>query len=113
LRALLVRYRGAAETRGGRVSGDIVRLNPDGVLLRYGDPSQRHALHDERKAQPDDLQRVAILKAERALTLIRIITEHAEFSDYALSRLEDALEEIYEALQLKRRECGMCTEAGA
>jgi hypothetical protein len=93
------------------MSGDIVRLDEHGVVLRYVDPTVRRAHHDSRAAQPDDLQRVAILKAERALTLIQIITQHADFSDYAISRLEDALEAIQEALQLKRRECGMYTES--
>jgi hypothetical protein len=90
---------------------DIVRLDDRGVLLRYADPTVRRPHHNARQAQPEDQQRVAILKAERALAFIEIIAEHVELSDYALNRLEDALEDVYAALELKRKECGMCTVA--
>jgi hypothetical protein len=91
------------------MSGDIVRLDDRGVLLRYPDPTVRRAHHDTRTAQPGDLLRVAILKAERALVLLQTIAEHADLNEYAVMRIEEALDDVYEALQLKRRECGMST----
>jgi hypothetical protein len=93
----------------GGVSRDIVRLDDSGVLLRYPDPTVRRAHHDERKAQPDDLERVAILRAERALILLQTIAEHADLNEHAVMRIEEALDDVYAALQIKRRQFGMYT----
>jgi hypothetical protein len=87
----------------------LIRRNSEGVLLRYSDPADRRP-HDERKVQGNDLQRIAILKAERALFLIQTITDHADFSDRAVARIEEALIDINEALQLKRQEYCMYVE---
>ena len=88
-------------------------LNDEGVVLDYPDPAERRLHHDERKSQPNDLERVAIIKAERALILLQTIAEHADLNEYAVMRIEEALDDVYEALQLKRRECGMHTTGSA
>jgi hypothetical protein len=92
------------------MSGDIVHLDDRGVVLRYADPGARRPHHDERTAQPGDLLRVAILKAERALVLLQTIAEHADINEYAQMRIEEALDDLHEALQIKRRQFGMYTE---
>jgi hypothetical protein len=94
------------------MSRDIVRINERGVILRYADPGARRQHHVERRAQHSDEQRVAVLKAERALIVLEVITECADLSDAALDRIDDALQDIYDALQLKRRQFGMYTDAG-
>jgi hypothetical protein len=88
----------------------VLERRVDGVILRY-DVSSRWPYHDQQKPQPSDLERTAVLKAERALILIELIATHA-LSDLAIRRVDDALHEIYAALQLKRLDYGMSKALG-
>jgi hypothetical protein len=92
---------------------DIILKNQQGVVLRYTDPSVRRPHHDSRKLQPGDRERMRVLKAERELITLEIISEHLDLSDIALTRVADALEAIRLALQVKRRQFGMQTDAQA
>jgi hypothetical protein len=84
----------------------VVRDNY-GVLLRYGDPGDLRDVHRQRKPQPSDRQRISLLKGERELLTLRIIADHLDLSDIALTRIDDALEAIRVALEFKRRDYGM------
>jgi hypothetical protein len=90
---------------GARMSGDVVTRNREGVWLRYSpDKVGRH--HVERRPQPSDCERIALLKAERACLTIRIIGEHV-LGDLGMRRLLDELRAIQRALDLKRPALGM------
>jgi hypothetical protein len=82
-------------------------FNHEGVLLDYGDPGRRHPHHDQRKAQPSDRERIALLKASRELAVLEIIFNHLDLSGIAQTRLTDAMNVIYDALHLKRPRLGM------
>lgn len=86
----------------------VIQRNHEGVVLRYADPTVLRAHHVEQRAQPTDLERMAVLKAEKGLTTIEIILDHLDVPDIARNRLDDALHAIYEALQLKRPRLGLC-----
>ena len=73
------------------------------MVLDDADPGARRAHHDARQQQPEDMQRVAIIKAERALIVLETMVECADLSDVALDRIVSALQDVYDALQLKRR----------
>jgi hypothetical protein len=88
------------------MNGDIILRDRNGVLLRYSDPSVRRQHHDERKLQPGDRERMALLRAERACLTIMVIGEHV-LSDIAMTRLLDELHAIQRALDLKRPRLGM------
>jgi hypothetical protein len=90
------------------MSDKIVR-NYEGVVLRYSDPSVRR--HDEQRPQVSDRARMRLIKAERELLTLQILTDHLELSDIALTRISDALEAIRLGLQVKRRQYGMQTDA--
>lgn len=92
---------------------DIIRRNDEGVVLRYPDPAAKRAHHEQREVQPNDLERIAILRAERALIVLEVIMECIDLGEAALSRVDEALQDVYDGLQIKRRRYGMYTEAGS
>jgi hypothetical protein len=85
----------------------VIRKNREEVLLDYGDPSDLGRHHSELKHQPDDRKRMALIAAEREILTLRIIAEHAEFSDIAMTRIVDALTTIQRALKLMRPSLGL------
>lgn len=91
------------------MSAAVIHRNREGVLLRYADPGVRRPHHSERKVQPGDGERISVLKAEHALIVLQLIAQYAELSDLAMTRIDDALTEIYQALQLRRKTFGMNT----
>jgi endonuclease/exonuclease/phosphatase family metal-dependent hydrolase len=86
---------------------DILQRNSAGVLLRYPDPSVFRPHHVEQRPRVSDRRRCAVIKAERDLLMLRIITDHLELSDIARTRIDDALESFRVALEFKRRDYGM------
>jgi hypothetical protein len=86
---------------------DIILRDSRGVLLRYTDPSVLHAHIAEQRPQVSDRRRISLLKAERELLTLRIIADHLDLSNSALTRISDALEVIRVALEVKRRDYGM------
>lgn len=89
------------------MNGDIVRRDRNGVLLRYSDPAVRRAHHDLRGAQPADCDRTRLIEAERELLRLYVIWECSDFPEFAINRIEYALEAIRMGLQVKRRQFGM------
>jgi hypothetical protein len=81
------------------------------AVFDYVDAAARRPHHDERKAQPGDRERMRLLKAERELLTLQIIADHLGLSEIGMTRVSDALESIRLALQVKRREYGMQTDA--
>jgi hypothetical protein len=93
------------------MSGDIILRDRNGVFLRYSDPSVRRLHHDERRPQPSDRERMALLRAERACLTLMVLAEHLDLSDIALTRINDELCAIQRALDLKRPRLGMQNSA--
>jgi hypothetical protein len=93
--------------------GDIIRRDHNGVLLFYADPSVMRPHHTSQRPQPSDRERIAVLRAERALIRLELIAQYAGLSSLALDRIDDALEDIYDALQLKRKRFDMYVADGA
>jgi hypothetical protein len=85
----------------------VIRKNREGVVLDYGDPGAAHRHHADYKHHPDDPQRLALIAAEREVLTLRVIAEHAEFSEIAMTRITDALNIIQRALELKRPDVGL------
>ena len=81
------------------------------AVFDYIDPAARRPHHDERRQEPTDRERMRLIKAERELLTLQIIADHLDLSDIALTRIADALEAIRLALQVKRRQLGMKTDA--
>jgi hypothetical protein len=77
------------------------------AVAEYLGVETRRAFHDMRKPQVDDRHRSALIKAERELHAIEIILDHVELSEIAQTRLADALNAIYRALELKRPALGL------
>jgi hypothetical protein len=82
----------------------IYRRDQNGVQLRYAIDRR---LATRAKNQPSDRERMALLRAERELVILEIIFDHLELSGIAQTRLADALNAIYEALELKRPALGL------
>ena len=82
----------------------IYRRDQYGVQLRYMIDAP---LRVTRTIQPADRQRIALIKAERELAILEIILDHLELSGIAQTRLADALNSIYLALELKRPALGL------
>jgi hypothetical protein len=93
------------------MSGPLLRDERGFVISRYPDPTVRCQFHDVRKPQVADRERMRLLKAERELIALWVIAENLELSDIAMTRISDALEAIRLALQVKRRQFGMQTDA--
>lgn len=81
--------------------------NHEGVILDYADPSVRRAHHVKQRPQVSDSRRNDLIAAERELLTMSIIFDHLELSGIARTRLDDGLERIRRALNLKWRACGM------
>lgn len=84
----------------------IFRRDQNGVVLRYY-PDRLGAHHKQRVLHAPDSQRLALIKAERELVILEIIFDHLELSGVAQTRLADALNAIYKALELKRPKLGL------
>jgi len=81
----------------------IALRNHEGVLLNYADTSVLRAYHVERKQQPSDHDRIAIIGAEHALVGFEIIFEHLDLSNIAITRVDDGFRAIYRGLDVRRR----------
>jgi hypothetical protein len=86
------------------VSARSLVRNDEGVLLRYNVDAPLPA---QRKVQPSDAERMALLKAEGELLALSIIAEHLDISDIAIVRIADALDTIRSALDVRRSRLGM------
>jgi hypothetical protein len=86
----------------------ILKRDHHGVLLRYSDPGEIRQHHVERKIQPTDRQRCALIEAEREWFKLKVIFECLDGApQYALDRIAYALETIRVALDFKRKDLGM------
>lgn len=63
--------------------------------------------HVEQRHCPSDRERARLLRAERACLTLRVLAEHMELSDIAMTRVLDELHAIQRALSLKRSRLGM------
>lgn len=97
-------------THHGKAASDR-RRNQEGVILVYGDHGQPHPYHTETRPHISDSRRIALLKAERELLVLRILADHLDLSDIALTRINDSLEAIRLGLEVKRRDYGMAIQA--
>jgi hypothetical protein len=93
--------------RAERLTAVIVRQltgNPADpyVILDYGDPSARRAHHTERRPQPSDRLRTALIRAERELCKLEIICEHIEISEIGADRIAWALNTLRGYLEMER-----------
>jgi hypothetical protein len=94
-------------------TNDIVRRDQHGVVLRYADPSVLRPHHVERRTHVSDTRRNRLIKAERELLALRIIADHLDLSEIALTRISHSLEAIRLGLEVKRQDYGMPFQAEA
>lgn len=86
----------------------LERRNADGVLLRY-EVGAREAFHDDRRLQPSDRLRMAVLRSERELGDLRTMVDclSDDLSLEALEHFEWALHTIEATLVMARAELGI------
>lgn len=90
----------------------LERRNADGVLLRY-EVGAREAFHDDRRLQPSDRLRMAVLRSEREIRAMRTMIECLEdvLSEAAAEHFEFAFRTIETTLAYARAELGMAGAA--
>lgn len=83
------------------------------ALRRYGDGSELQAFHVEQKPQPTDLERCALVAADKEVCALFTIAQYLEVSDIGFSRILESLGIIQRALNAKRLRLGMSRSAHA
>lgn len=89
---------------------DIIQRNDEGVVLRYADPSVLRPHHSEQRPQVSDRRRNALIAAERELLTMAVIFDYLDLSGIARTRLDDGLQRIRRALNIRRSDYSMAVD---